>query len=529
MAAPTNSLLNLHQYRIEEVISRSVNMFMPALDPIWEDLIVTSQGKIESSLIGRDMRLIRVFQGSMAGVIDEGSANYADVTLYGDQTTSFGSKVYEQNLNQTWPSPLDGANAKPYRLFVPIRSQMTNLMMTMGELQAEATEAFIGEVLMPKLEGFSRNIAHTECNYWWVSQNTSYRLCKVANVSTSGATVTFQPDNLATDRFAVGQRVDVYKSDGSARANDTEAVAANQDRTTRIHLYVTKVDELTNTVQLTAASNVAAWGGQASVANGDLIVMANTGAGSSPSFKGIAGINSWLKGGDTSGATATAANSLLGGEAEGTVADGIINVNTHPELKSGFYSVNGPLTEHTLRKILRAFHRAKNKYGQYVDCLIASDGVWLAYEATKIGRETIDRTNRLSNVNTEGSQTGFQFTMDGRTYSGYTSNYIEQNTMYGIRKGGNNWKVIVPPDPAGVNSFDRAPAAVPFRFVAGAITGTGSNRLPIYKTSSGDAGAINLLTEGAQMPGMIRMNIVPDQPVGLKITGMDEDRVYSDV
>lgn len=529
MAAPTGSLLNLHQYRIEEVISKSLTTFMPALDPVWEDLIVTNQGNIESTLVGRDMRLIRVFSGSMAGVIDEGRANYNDLTLYGDQTTPFGYKLHEQQINVSWPSPLDGANATPYRLFIPIRTQMTNLMMTMGELQAEATEAFIGDVITPKLEGFARNIAHTECNYWWVSQNTSYRLCLVSAVSTSGATVTFKPDNLATDRFAVGQRVDIYKSDGSARANDSEAAAANQDRSTRIHLYVSKVDELTNTVELTSNVAVASWGGQASVANGDLVVMANTGAGSSPTFRGIAGINSWLKGGDSSGTTATSANSLLGAEAEGSVSDGVINVNIHPELKSGFFQVAGPLTEHTLRKILRAFHRAKNKYGQFVDCLIASDGVWMAYEATKIGRETIDRTSRLSSINSEGSQTGFTFTLDGRTYSGYTSNYIEQNTMYGIRKGGNNWKMVVPPDPAGVQGFDRARNGIPFRFVAGAVSGTGSNRLPIYAASSGDAGAINLVTEGSQMPGMIRFNLVPDQPTGLKITGMDEDRVYASV
>ncbi len=527
MAATTNSLFNLHQYRIEEVINKNIEMFMPSIDPIYRDMIATSQGVLGNEQLGRDMRIIRVYMGSMAGVIDEGAANYSDLTLYGDTTTAFGAKLHEQNLNVTWPNPLDGANATPYRLFVPMRSMMTNLMMTLGELQAEATPAFIGEVVVPKLEGFARNIAQTVCNYWYVSQNSSYRLCTISGVSTSGATVTFQPNNQAVDRFAVGQRVDIYVAAGTVRANDSEAVGANQDRTTRIKLYVSKVSELSNTVELTSNVAIASWAGQASVANGDLVVMANTGAGASPTFKGIAGIRSWMKFRDSSGSSNTNTNTLLGGEAEGSNADGKINVNLHPEFESALFNHAGPLTEHALRRYLRRWHVAKNKYGQSIDCLIASDGVWLAYEGTKIGRQWEDRTGRLSNVNTgQGSEEGFTFQFDGRSYHGYTSTYIESNTMYGIRKGGNNWKKVVPPDPRGVSNFERAPSFAPFRFVAGALTGTSTNRYPIFQASSGDAGAINLVTEGSQLPGMLRMQIVPDQPAALLIQGMDEDRSY---
>lgn len=58
----------------------------------------------------------------------------------------------------------------------------------------------------------------------------------------------------------------------------------------------------------------------------------------------------------------------------------------------------------------------------------------MAYEATKIGREILDRTGRLSSLTTEGSNEGFQFAFDGRTYTGYTSNYVEDGSVYGIRK-----------------------------------------------------------------------------------------------
>jgi len=173
---------------------------------------------------------------------------------------------------------------------------------------------------------------------------------------------------------------------------------------------------------------------------------------------------------------------------------------------------------------LRRFHAAKNKYGQYIDCLIASDGVWLNYESTKIGREILDRTGRLSSVTNEGSDQGFQFTFDGRGYTGYTSTYVEDNTVYGIRKGGNNWKRYVPPAASGTSSFAQADAGVPFEFIAGALTGTGSNKLPIYNSS----GSTTLVTEGVQMPGQMRMQLVPDQPAGMKLTGVTQDKIFSD-
>ena len=239
---------------------------------------------------------------------------------------------------------------------------------------------------------------------------------------------------------------------------------------------------------------------------------------------GIAGINSWLKGGDANGSTFSVANTLLGNDADGD-ATKQINVNSHPEFKSYVKGSVGTLTEHKLRQYLRGYHRAKEKYGQYIDCLIASDGVWMNYESQKIGQYMLDRTNRLSSVTNEGSQEGFKFTFDGRTYTGYTSNYIEAGTVYGLRKGGTNWKKYVPPSPKGTQKFDKAEAFIPFEFIAPAL-GYSTIKVPITKAATGSGNS--LLTEGAQMPGMLRMQLVPDQPSGIKLTGVSYDKLYGD-
>jgi hypothetical protein len=127
-------------------------------------------------------------------------------------------------------------------------------------------------------------------------------------------------------------------------------------------------------------------------------------------------------------------------------------------------------------------------------------------------------------VTNEGSNEGFKFTFDGRSYTGYTSTYVEDETVYGIRKGGNNWKRYVPPSIQGTSKFAQVDAGAPFEFIAGALTGTGSNKLPIYD-SSGDQ---TLVTEGVQMPGQMRMQLVPDQPAGIKLTGVSQDKIYSE-
>jgi hypothetical protein len=72
--------------------------------------------------------------------------------------------------------------------------------------------------------------------------------------------------------------------------------------------------------------------------------------------------------------------------------------------------------------------------------------------------------------------------------------------------------------------MDGAPGYAPFKFVAGALTGTSTSQLPIYDSSA--SGNRNRVTEGSQMPGMLRMQVVPEQFSAMKITDIAEDRIY---
>lgn len=549
--ATTGSIFDRQSPRIQEVLNKSLKVFLAGLDPVWRDAVVTSQGVGNSGDLGRDLKITKLFMGSLTGVIDPGRA-YADQELYGDQTTLLSASMHTQSASQAYPSPLEGPNATAFRLAIPMRSLVTNLMITLGEKQADATPALIDQVIAPKLTAFARNMAHTLCNYWYLSQNSSYKLCSPTNVVCTSATgsskITFQPDNFACHRFTRGQRVDIVYVSTGARANEnggtgaTVAVGA-QTRSSRFNLVVESVDPLTNTVVLVVPINslfaVAGSGFRtsagAAIGTGDTtvaaalegaltsVVYANTtmdtaGLGTNI-FTGIAGINSWLKNGAETGTNNT---KLLGNEADGT---DFIDVATRPEFKSFKYDVaGGALTEYNMKRYLQRVHSAFEPAGNTIDTLIASEGVWSAYESQKIGQYRIDRTNKVASITNEGQQEGFTFSFEGHTYKGSTSRFVEGGTMYGIKLGGKNWKKYIPPSPAGLSKMSQADAYVPFEFVAGAITGTSTNQLPIYQT--GPTGGPSLVTQASQMPGRIRMQLVPDQPNGMKLVNIAEDRLY---
>jgi hypothetical protein len=535
------SLFDKQSNRIQEILNKNIEVFLPAMDPAWRDTFVSSQGVGPASMIGRDLKIIKIYMGSMAGVLDMADSR-DNFVLYGDKTvTDVGPKLQRQSNTNTWPDATDGVMARPYRLGVGMKAMVSNLYMSLGEMTAEATPAFIGEVIGPKLEGHARLMAHTICNYWYVAENQNYQLgtlrftaadatystdFSVANPTFATAAtaadiraVRFIVPERSIDRYAIGMRVDIFTGAANqVRVNDTTATLASQNLSTRVSAWVAAVDEVTNRVTIAFGAAVSMTLDQTYYiyfANARL-TGANNGGITSGNGYGFAGINSWLK---TSG-------NLLGADAD-TSTGNFIDVNTHPEFKSFFKSSVGTLTEHKLRQYLRGFHRAKEKYGQYIDCLIASDGVWLNYEAQKIGQYMLDRTSRLSSLTSEGSQEGFKFTFDGRSYSGYTSNYIEDGTVYGLRKGGQNWKKYVPPSPKGTQKFDKAESFIPFEFVGPAL-GYSDIKVPIQRVNTASNTGTTLVTEGMQMPGMLRMQLVPDQPAGLKLTGVSTDRQYGE-
>lgn len=530
MPATIGSLFSTRANSIQEILNKQVEMIMPTADPVFKSM---QMGRGNASAIGRDFLIHRTFQSGLAGVIRAGGS-VQDFTLYGDPhnfasatANQVGAKLFKQGLTRTFPDPLTGMKQQTFRMSVPMRAMDTNLAMMLSELRLEATAANIAEIVQPTLAAFGRHIALTVSNYFYLSQNDLYRLCRLTagswTLSDPGTganrrlTIDLKLDNYAINRFAPGQQVQIASQAGALRNGSAITIVESVDETRAVVTFRNVDDSVFNA------------GGAASVADNDIVIVPGTIGtsatpyASSPFFTGIAGVRSWLKTGQGGND-----NIILGPEATNeSPFSGRIDVTVHPEFKSLLFDAgNQPLTQQFLRRIMARWHSARAvRYGQSIDLLLASEGVWLAMEATQATREIIDRTGRLATVqNGQGSEGegGMVFTYEGETYRGKTSGCMQANTVWGI-KSKNNWDVYTPASFKG-KSFDKAPPMVPFQFVGSTLNGTDSHQIPIQKV---DANGNTALTEGVQMPGTFTMQVVPRQIPGIVIQNVAEDRQYS--
>jgi hypothetical protein len=116
------------------------------------------------------------------------------------------------------------------------------------------------------------------------------------------------------------------------------------------------------------------------------------------------------------------------------------------------------------------------------------------------------------------------FTHQGKKYTWFEDTFVEANTAYIVRTGGGNFARYNPPKIKGSTPMPNSPDGIPVEFVVPALTGGQSTRVPIYAAD----GAVTQVTEGTQQPAWVRMQILPEQFSGIKLTNITEDRMYSD-
>lgn len=545
MSVPTNSYFGIEQNRFEEVLSNRVMDYTVQEDPIYRDILLTSQGRIESSELGRDYRIIKLMTGGFAGALRSGGA-YDDFVNYGDPNSStLGAKLRFNGQGFEFPMALEqGVAPRVYRFGIPIRSMLGSLDSSLAEQSADKLPANRGEIMAMKTEGLAKNIAHTLGLSFYLSQNDQYRLGTVGTVTQdeTGTTLTTNstgsnPDTITITltentyhRFAVGQQVSFYDPGDRQLQLRLATETTSTTRATRADgiFVVLNVDEASGTVTLAHYRALDIY--EDAIQPGDIVCFADItsfsattpfSASGSQRFTNIAGINSYLKWDDND-------PFLLGDERDPNNAISILDHGEHRSVR--FSMSNQTLTEHELRKRLLSFHRAKKRYGQTIDCLLAGDGVWLELEKSRIGREMIDRTNSVSSLRNLGSDGEQQkdamvFRFDGRTYNGYTSYHIEEGTLYGIKKGDNNFKMVTPPDPDNARSDD-SNAGAPVRFINPIFNGGGSIYRPVTSTPSGST--LAHMTEFMEAEFYLRMQLVPDQCSALKIEDCRTDVLYSD-
>ena len=58
--ATTGSLFDKQSDRIQEILNKNIEVFLPAMDPAWRETFVSSQGVGPASMIGRDLKILKI-------------------------------------------------------------------------------------------------------------------------------------------------------------------------------------------------------------------------------------------------------------------------------------------------------------------------------------------------------------------------------------------------------------------------------------------------------------------------------------
>lgn len=528
---PVGSFFDTNRTAVEEKLNRAIQITASELDPVFRRFNIASDSMASADAIGRDMLIHKNLMSRMnTGVIEAGDP-YGDFSLYGEaRQIAYGPKAVRQaSPVQNYPDPFDGIQPKPYRFSIPLRSEVANIPMTLDMLRANALNATTIDLVNELMLGFAQNWSTRFCASFYANQNDQYRYGTLGGtsnytISTTDRTIVFTPPEGNIDRYVLGTRVDIFSS-VTNRVNQTGGV--------RIRAVISLVDPTANKVTIALEQDrsilsdvsFAALFTTGTIGSSAFVVPANSynSTGGVNRFTGIAGVNSYLK--FANGTSPTDAQKyLLGAEAvNNSTLGGAIDVTQHPEWKSHYWDIGGvAMTEHKMQKILDNWERVKGPIKHTVDTWITTVGVLRAWQATRQAQFRLDRTNATDSMSSQGGGDTVKFEHNGKTMEALTSNWINQGEGYFLKLGGKNFKTYVPPRAGGTKGGgSEVPSFVPFEFVGPFLTGTDSIKLP-YRSANGR------ITNGVEMPGDLRMQIVPDQPDGIKIVNQLEDKDYSD-
>jgi len=521
---------------MQELIGTAAEEIGPTVDPmlkdaIWEGIPVANM----QELLGRDLRFRKRYFGSLAGVI-EPSQRSNHFTIVGDKMSGdidSTGRMQVGNPTMRWAHFKNGPSSKAFGLSWTLSGFTTNIGYPLSMLNLQATKANIKQQIAPLLRGFGRNITTYLLNSFYASPVSNYRLGTIAasscTVSTANRTVTFKPTEETVARFQIGQGIDLWLSDASARINEINGirirgfVAAKDMWENEVVLCFDSKDEAGNAVD--AATWMGASGATIDV-NGVFVRYANVGIdanGNVATPHHLYTWRDWFKTGkDSSGTTSNAAADayLLGSQAITDTDDDYINVNVRREFKSGLRVSVGHLTERQLVRQLTLAKDALQSNGFDIDTLVAAKGIWLNVFEGRLPREHEERQNTPGSVKGLGFKSGFSIETESGSVTGETSKMLEAGVMIGTRRN-KNWTICAPMPVPGTTK--------------GNYEGKDSKIPLIFPFGQGDSGGLlryhdpttNMPTEWMYQPGYITMQFGPGAQIpGCIWTGVEDSYAY---
>ena len=532
------TFLQRKQNQITEKIGDSVVVMGHGKDPIWRGLSESTANITQMNEQGpsRGYRIRQRFQHRTAGVIEGGAVNN-QLALQGDQTTNVSDILHQQNAEQVWPDPTQGANTEVFGLTADLHSFLFNMGISNSELKLDMNDANIARTIAGKFEGAGNLIFDYATNQWYTDSSKQYRLADLPGsgngIDASTRTITFEPVNEASHRFNVGMTVDLW-SDTTTRINETDGTSS------RIPMFVQSVDLFTDTVTLVVSSRaedgtaIKPASGATDVdefddiftsgkVNGSFVTFANQfNTNSSPKHQGMFGYHDFFKFPEST-STDQSETHIFGDQAITSSDIDFINVLERPEFRSMYYNAGGYLTERDLKHVLSRTKRAFMRNGYTIDTMVAADGIADTFDDQLISKERIDRTDRPSTLNL-GFNGEFQYVHNGTTIAFATSQYLEKDRIIGYRRA-DNYSIVTTPRLENSNASsitENAPGRIPLEFVAGVLDGKDSPHMPVQRLRNG----VTVPTDMSQLPAQAILQFMPRKQIpGLVIEGITNNRI----
>lgn len=474
-------MANIHnsvEKTFREELEPNIRASLAAVDPVYRDVILTSQRVEKNKGLGRGHKIIRVFTTGTAG-----GAKFAGVSGGNVLSTPVNFTMYDTPLS--FQGLGDTAYPAYYNAEVSLIQQAGNFFIPRQLLRTDEYNSSIGSVVAQILEQVGVLAAQHEAAQWY-SDNSAKALADIGTKASSCANgadgqsvvVTLKGNNTSgrAQRFLEGMLVDIWNSAGSTQVNPNYL------------LVIDTCDPLENKITIRRVD-----GGSFSttdLTNDDIIVIKDS------LSQGPVNMNDYIK-------------------SSGTLFTGIALAD-RARHKSLVVAESGGLTEMMLNK--RYYQIYEGYPDLWLEKAITTNGVLMGFLdnldaaiAGGVDGSSVSRFDRNGEaLDVEAGFSGFKYRFAGRPVTIHTSQFVEEGYWYGLKLRNGNLRRYVPPGlpNAGKNSQIHSE----LEFVAPTM---GSKSIFLPATD-----AAGRITDFMQAPFTREWNMMPEDFRSLKITGI---------
>lgn len=490
------ALLSALQYEFVQRLTPGVRDISIRLDPVFQNVI---EGSFDLSKdpINQDWKVWYTYTGALAGGLQYSSVPSNNFVLDGTDRANIIDSL------PSFPGLQDSSMPSLGRFNVGLASVRGNMYMPFAVLQAQAALPTITDYPALVLKKHIEKVAHLQaCAFYADANGGLVQLNSTASTLTDtlasdGHTVTVTPGSastaLITDgrirRIKPGMYVDIYNSAFSSQHNANGfalivGVVNNKNYGTASTIKIYFQSTVDAAAFAAGAVSEGSWltprGALASVATSKSMLPC--------------GYKSWT----------IESGTLFGYHGDSTLND----ITKMPELMSITASSVGDVTETVLNQYISLFQEARD--GD-LDTILTSAGVLVNLLDTPLSNNWFQFQRQGEALDLRLGWKGISYTFDGREYTIHQSPFISKGELAVLQTKNGNLRRHYPPRIPGMGLESGFPDAVQW---VGPMFGN-SIWMPVLNGAR--------VTEGAQAPYLMNMQVTARDPRGILLTGCTDD------